>query len=159
MSRIALTGLKPEPLASYLSALAVLRLVAEQSDRAARVCWDRGHFVLDSALDEEGLNGFFLERYAPSPLLAPWGARSGFYAGGSETSARDALETLEHGRIARGREMSSPQFWGRERTMAVTGSRPTTSRRWSNSVSRARASLRVRSRFSGTSSSETSAAS
>ena len=53
MSRIALTGLKPEPLASYLSALAVLRLVAEQSDRAARVCWGRGHLVLDSALDEE----------------------------------------------------------------------------------------------------------
>lgn len=96
MNRIRLDGCTPEPLASYLKALAVLRLVAEQSDPAASGWWDGDAFVLESKLDRDALVQLVLEDYRPAPLLAPWGARSGFYPGSSERAARAALEKIEH---------------------------------------------------------------
>ncbi len=93
--RITLAGCRPIPLASYLKALGVLRLVAEQADPEARGYWQDGQFVLESGLDAEALRRFFLEEYRPTPLLAPWGARSGFYPGSSESGARSVLEKIE----------------------------------------------------------------
>lgn len=94
---LVLAGLRPSPLASYLAALGVLRLVAEQADEGARGWWRGDRFVLRSALDRGGLLRYFLDDYAPSPVLAPWGARSGFYGGSSERSAREALIMIEQG--------------------------------------------------------------
>lgn len=94
MSRIALPGCRPEPLASYLKALAVLRLIAEQRDSEARGWWENEVFNVDSVLDEQSLLQFFVEHYRPTPLLAPWGGRSGFYPGSSEKSARETLGKL-----------------------------------------------------------------
>lgn len=90
-----LSGCTPVPLASYLKALGILRLVAEQADPDARGCWQNERFVLESRLDAEGLRRFFLEAYQPTPLLAPWGARSGFYPGSAESGARKILEAIE----------------------------------------------------------------
>lgn len=71
----------PTPLASYLKALAVLRLVAEQAgDPAAAGCWRNDVFVLRTKLSEDQLYRFFLERYEPTPIVAPWNKDSGFYA-------------------------------------------------------------------------------
>jgi CRISPR-associated protein Csx17 len=81
-------------MAAYLKALGVLRLVSEQDNSAASGWWKKGHFCLNSGLDEQALLSFFLLRYQPSPLLAPWGARSGFFSGSSETSARKALDLI-----------------------------------------------------------------
>jgi CRISPR-associated protein Csx17 len=67
-----------EPLGSYLKALAVLRLVAEQADSDARGWWAGNCFQLRSVFDEDGLSSFFLSRYRPTPILAPWNAGSGF---------------------------------------------------------------------------------
>lgn len=78
---VALAGCAPVPLASYLKALGILRLVAEQADAEARGWWQGGRFVLASALDGDGLKAFFLDRYAPTPIIAPWNGGSGFYAG------------------------------------------------------------------------------
>lgn len=78
---IALPGCAPAPLASYLKALGILRLVAEQADADARGWWQGGHFVLASTLDADGLEAFFLDRYAPTPIIAPWNGGSGFYDG------------------------------------------------------------------------------
>jgi CRISPR-associated protein Csx17 len=44
---------------------------------------------------------FLLEDYQPTPLLAPWGARSGFYPGASEKSAREALKTIADSKLPR----------------------------------------------------------
>ncbi|MBE3575516.1 MAG: type I-U CRISPR-associated protein Csx17 [Firmicutes bacterium] len=77
--RIRLEGCTPDPLLSYLKALGVLRLVAEQADRGARGYWDGESFVLLSALDRPALEQFFLTRYAPTPILAPWNGGSGFW--------------------------------------------------------------------------------
>ncbi len=75
----ALAGCAPTPLAHYLKALAVLRLVAEQKDNSARGFWKNDVFHLATALDQKELGRFFLDEYVPTPLVAPWNGGSGFY--------------------------------------------------------------------------------
>ena len=48
-----------------------------------------------STLSRDELEAFFLEKYAPTPMFNPWGARSGFFPGGSETSSRASLEKIK----------------------------------------------------------------
>ena len=76
-----LHGCQSKPLASYLKALGILRLVSEQSDSTARGSWQHGVFCLSCRMDREALLDFFLEGYRPSPLVSPWNGGSGFYPG------------------------------------------------------------------------------
>lgn len=76
---ILLEGCSPTPLASYLKALGILRLVAEQADPEARGYWAGETFALSTALSEDGLGDFFGNHYEPTPILAPWNGGSGFY--------------------------------------------------------------------------------
>lgn len=99
MTSIELRGAAPEPLASYLLALGVFRIVAEQADRDARASWRGDAFVLESRLDEDALVTFFADEYGPSPVVAPWNGGSGFHAkdnreaiGAIEASADPRLE-------------------------------------------------------------------
>ena len=96
-----LTGCSPIPLASYLKALGILRLVAEQADPAAQGWWSGDVFHLRTTLDEAAICGFFLEDYQPTPLVGPWGARSGFFTGASEKSAREAIVMIEKSELPR----------------------------------------------------------
>jgi len=79
MHQVILGGLRSTPIAGYLGALGVLRLVSEQVDSESTGYWRDGTFVLLSPLDQEGLEEFFLHRYQPTPLLAPWNGGSGFF--------------------------------------------------------------------------------
>jgi len=81
---VKLSGCTPEPLMSYLKALGVFRLVAEQADPAAVLSWRGGVAQLQSKLDRDELIEFFVARYRPTPIVAPWNGGSGFYGGGSE---------------------------------------------------------------------------
>lgn len=74
-----LAGCSPTPLGHYLKGLGVLRLVAEQKDAKARGWWKAESFHLATTLDRSGIEHFFLEEYAPTPLVAPWNGGSGFY--------------------------------------------------------------------------------
>jgi CRISPR-associated protein Csx17 len=77
---IKLSGCKPEPLAHYLKALGVLRLVVEQGlDPQAKGYWHDRSFFLDTSITEEQLLDFFLNEYAPTPIISPWNGGSGFY--------------------------------------------------------------------------------
>ena len=96
-----LRGCAPAPLAHYLKGLGILRVVAEQKDPAARGWWEDEHFCLMTTLDAAALERFFLEEYAPTAVLNPWGARSGFYPGPSEKSAREALRRIESSKLGR----------------------------------------------------------
>ena len=88
-NEIALSGCTSTPLANYLKALGVLRLISNPmsnvdgiaADLQAKGFWDRGHFNLQTRLDQDGLTRFFIENYAPSPIIAPWNGGSGFYPG------------------------------------------------------------------------------
>ena len=90
---LPLPGCSPVPLAHYLKALGILRLVAEQADPAAAGCWDRDIFVLHSTLEREALLDFFLHRYRPTPILAPWNGGSGFY----KKDNTEAIQAIEAG--------------------------------------------------------------
>lgn len=97
-SSLALPGCTPEPLMSYLKALGVFRLVAEQADTAARLSWQNGSACLSSSLDEDALSDFFLNGYCPTPILAPWNGGSGFYDGGTapvEAIAESSTDRLQ----------------------------------------------------------------
>lgn len=91
-----LTGCSPAPLANYLKALAILRLVAEQKDPQARGWWRGTRFYLLTQLSKEQLEQFFLNDYQPTPLLSPWNKGSGFY------KANDpGMAPIENSRAAR----------------------------------------------------------
>ena len=85
---LVLDGCAPTPLASYLKALGVLRLISspannvtgEAADPDARGWWEGERFHLRTMLTRDAVLGFFLNEYAPSPIIAPWNGGSGFYA-------------------------------------------------------------------------------
>lgn len=86
-----LEGCRPTPLAGYLKALGVLRLVGEQADPGARGAWDGDTFVLRTRLDRDALLRFFLEEHRPTPLVAPWNGGSGFYPKDNRTAIEGIL--------------------------------------------------------------------
>jgi CRISPR-associated protein Csx17 len=88
--RVILKGCTVEPMASYLKALAVLRLVSEQADPSARGWWGGNTFCLESRFDDQGLLNFFLDEYSPTPIIAPWNGGSGF----SEGDRRDGINSI-----------------------------------------------------------------
>ena len=59
MPTLTLSGCAPVPLAHYLKALGILRLVSEQKDPNATGRWHRDQFILTSTLDREALLKFF----------------------------------------------------------------------------------------------------
>lgn len=89
MHKHVLSGCRPKPMASYLKALGVLRLVAEQEkDPHIKGCWEGESFSIYTKLDRHELETFFCLEYAPTPIVAPWNGGSGFYVG-------DAVEGME----------------------------------------------------------------
>lgn len=92
LNRILLGGCQPEPLLSYLKALGVLRLVAEQKDPHARGAWSDEGFVLHTALDADALRMFFLNEYSPTPIMAPWNGGGGFF--GTEDKEPNAVDII-----------------------------------------------------------------
>lgn len=78
--RLELKGCTPEPLMSYLKALGIFRLVAEQKDKEVRAWWQNDAFFLRSTLDRDVLVDFFLNEYRPTPIVSPWNGGSGFHA-------------------------------------------------------------------------------
>ncbi len=103
MPEMKLYGCTAAPFGSYLKALGVLRLVAEQADGDARGWWDGDTFALDSTLDRDGLLSFFLDRYAPTPIVAPWNGGSGFYPKDNKEGI-DAIAVTSAARFAEYRD-------------------------------------------------------
>lgn len=83
-----LGGCTPTPLAHYLKALGILRLVAEQINDDVSGRWDGECFILRSNLDREQLERFFLEEYQPTPILSPWNGRAGYLEGENVDSSQ-----------------------------------------------------------------------
>ena len=92
VSKLPLYGCSPKPLAHYLKALGILRIVSEQKDPNCKGFWENEHFVLQTQLNEEALSEFFLYEYQPAPLIAPWNGGSGFYP--KDTQGQKALHQI-----------------------------------------------------------------
>lgn len=95
---VCLPGCAPTPLASYLKALGVLRLVAKE-DVAAQGWWQGERFWIRSRFDQDALLEYFLHRYEPTPVLAPWNGGSGFYEKDNKT-ALNAIQESTSSRLA-----------------------------------------------------------
>lgn len=97
-------GIQPDPLASYLKGIAVLRAIGEQVDPSATGCWRNGCFEITSRLTEVALVQFFLTDWAPTPLVAPWNGGSGFGPKDQKSGIAAIAATTDH-RFASYREV------------------------------------------------------
>lgn len=87
VTSLPLPGCSPTPLAHYLNALGVLRLLSGQlpSDAPRPLgSWQGETFVLHTTVDRAGLEQFFRQEYQPTPILAPWNGGSGFFEGDNQ---------------------------------------------------------------------------
>lgn len=137
MSALVLPGCRAEPLGAYLKSLGVLRLVAEQEDPDALGQW-ADSFVLATSLSWDQLADFFLDRYRPTPLVAPWNGGSGFDGrdagiGDIERSDderfRDYQEAIEIGRRLVGSDRW-PGLTKKERLEVCRGELPDSALGW-----------------------------
>lgn len=90
MTRHRLTGLVPTSLMTYLAALGLVRVVAEQEDPRLRLRWDGHAFLVDTTVDD--LVAFLVHRYVPTPIVSPWNNGSGY--GAKDKNQRAALDRL-----------------------------------------------------------------
>jgi len=97
VNTIELHGCAPVPLAHYLKALGILRLVAEQMDVNAKGAWRDDRLELQTDSESDTLVKFFSHNYQPSPVLAPWNGGSGFYPKDND----EALVAIEKSDVAR----------------------------------------------------------
>ena len=122
--QVILKGCKPDPLMSYLKALGVFRVVAQQADPDARAWWHRDEFHLQSALDWNMLMEFFLERYQPSPIASPWTKGSGFFPR-DNVKAMSAIKEQADSRFLRWQEVlaTSSLIWAEAQNRFEGGER------------------------------------
>jgi CRISPR-associated protein Csx17 len=85
VTKHVLGGVRPEPLASYLVGLGVIRVVAEQADSELSSWWDDAGLVMETTVDD--LASWLAERFVPTPVLRAWNPGSGFGLGDAAPSA------------------------------------------------------------------------
>jgi CRISPR-associated protein Csx17 len=76
VTRHLLSGLRPEPLGSYLAGLGLVRLLGEQADTGARAAWQPDGLVIETAVAD--IAAWLADEYVPTPVLSPWNGGSGF---------------------------------------------------------------------------------
>ena len=103
MNTVRLTGCRPAPLAHYLKALGIFRVVSEQLDSTIRVAWREDVFELLGRPTLSDLVHFLLHDYRPTPVLSPWNGGSGFYPKDAK-DAWSAIQEAESDRFAPYRE-------------------------------------------------------
>lgn len=106
MFKHLLPGCHPKPLSSYLKALGILRIIAEQRDSQVKGCWEGEIFSIITSLDKSTLETFFCEKYSPTPIVAPWNGGSGFYPG-DKLEGIEAILSSDQGRFTEYRKVIS----------------------------------------------------
>jgi CRISPR-associated protein Csx17 len=92
-TRHILPGLRPEPLASYLAGLGLIRVLGEQADPDAAAAWAPDGLAVTTTVED--IAAWLAGSYVPTPVLSPWNNGSGFGAKDKEPLVR--LKTLrEH---------------------------------------------------------------
>jgi CRISPR-associated protein Csx17 len=102
-TRHLLPGLRPEPLASYLAGLGLLRVLGEQADPDATAAWTPDGLAVTTTVDD--IAAWLAASYVPTPVLSPWNNGSGFGAKDKEPLVRlKALRERTSPRLAPFRE-------------------------------------------------------
>lgn len=94
MNQIALAGCTATPLAGYLKALGVLRLLST-ADQTARGFWRGDHMVIQVQWPQQTVEDFFLTHYQPTPIIAPWNGGSGFYKKDNKKALQAIVESKD----------------------------------------------------------------
>jgi len=76
MNKHLLAGIQPEPLASYLAGLGIIRVLGEQADPQLSAWWDPAGLVIETTVDD--LEAWLADSFVPTPVLRPWNPGSGF---------------------------------------------------------------------------------
>jgi CRISPR-associated protein Csx17 len=74
--RHILPGLRPEPLASYLAGLGLIRVLGHQSDPDATAAWAADGLAITTTVED--IAAWLANAYRPTPVLSPWNNGSGF---------------------------------------------------------------------------------
>lgn len=90
---VLLRGLQPQPLASYLAALGVLRICATLDNALVRGAFSRAGFLLEGIVEPELLE-LLLDAWKPTPVLTPWNNASGFYDSSKGRIAAEAMRLV-----------------------------------------------------------------
>lgn len=67
----SLTGCIPTPASNYLKTLGLFKTVSTV-DKDATMHWKNGHAVLMTKMSKNEILDFFIDKYRPSPVIAPW---------------------------------------------------------------------------------------
>jgi CRISPR-associated protein Csx17 len=78
VTRHVLPGLRPEPLASYLAGLGLIRALGEQVDPALTAAWTPEGLALRTTVKDPA--AWLAGDFVPTPVLSPWNNGSGFGA-------------------------------------------------------------------------------
>lgn len=73
-----LPGIRPEPLASYLAGLGLIRVLAEQADSNITAAWTPEGLAITTGITD--IAEWLAEKYVPTPVVSPWNNGSGFGA-------------------------------------------------------------------------------
>ena len=76
ITRHILPGLRPEPLASYLAGLGLIRVLGEQADPTATAAWTPDGLAISTTVPD--IAAWLADEYVPTPVLSPWNNGSGF---------------------------------------------------------------------------------
>lgn len=90
MSIFLVEGARHRALIGTLSALGLVRVVAEQADPAVRCSFIDGALKIESKVED--IAGWLADEYVPTPVLSPWNEGSGF--GTKDKEPRKALAEL-----------------------------------------------------------------
>jgi CRISPR-associated protein Csx17 len=100
VTRHLLPGLLPQPLASYLAGLGLIRVLGEQADSNATACWTPDGLAITTEVAD--IAQWLADEYRPMPALSPWNGGSGFGAKDKEPLRRlDLLRGNSSPRLAR----------------------------------------------------------
>lgn len=106
ITRHVFPGLRPEPLASYLAGLGLIRVLGEQADAAATAAWTPDGLAIGTTVPD--IATWLADEYVPTPVLSPWNGGSGFGAKDKEPIRRFArLREHPSSRLAQLRETIS----------------------------------------------------
>jgi CRISPR-associated protein Csx17 len=90
LTRHVLPGLRPEPLASYLAGLGLIRILGEQADPLITARWTADGLEVATAIPD--IATWLADEYAPTPVVSPWNGGSGF--GVDDKKQRQRLAAL-----------------------------------------------------------------
>ena len=99
ITRHLLPGLRPQPLASYLAGLGLIRVLGEQADKDATAAWTADGLAITTRVQD--LAQWLADEYKPMPVLSPWNGGSGFGSKDKEPLRRlDSIRASSTARLA-----------------------------------------------------------